>query len=86
MLRLALSFLFVLCVVVASSAVAAKTAVSGLQPPELPCPTNRGDSLEYAAPGSDTNAAAAAISRSVQKAQQRQRWKALLPGTLKSAT
>ena len=87
MFRPALSFLIALSALLASTTLAAKTSVSSLQQPELPCPANRSDAIESGAPASATAPAAATpvISRGASKAA-RQRWKALLPGTLKSAT
>lgn len=88
MFRPALSFLIALSALLASTTLAAKTSVSSLQQPELPCPANRGDAIESGASAAGANAPASAtpvISRGANKAA-RQRWKALLPGTLKSAT
>lgn len=87
MLRPARTFLFALLVLLAVNPAFAKTSATGLQPGDLPCPGNRGESVEAAggavtapSPGNES-----ANPRVTGKAL-RQRWKALLPGTLKSAT
>lgn len=87
MFRLVLTLLIAFTVLLAATSVVAKTSASGLQPADLPCPGNRNESIEanggaatHPAPSND-----AANPRAAGKAA-RQRWKALLPGTLKSAT
>lgn len=89
MFRPALSFLIALCALLASATVAAKTSISSLQPAELPCPANRSEGLGSGSaattPSTSSTGGETVITRSGSKAA-RQRWKALLPGTLKSAT
>lgn len=89
MFRPAPSLLIALCALLASATVAAKTSVASLQPAELPCPSNRSEGLGTDAPASapttSSTTGETTLPRSGAKAA-RQRWKALLPGTLKSAT
>jgi hypothetical protein len=89
MFRPALSFLIALSALLVSATVTAKTSVSSLQQPELPCPTNRTDAADLGDAASiapaTTTSGSSAVTKSSNKAA-RQRWKALLPGTLKSTT
>lgn len=89
MSRPALSFLIALSALLVSATVTAKTSVSSLQQPELPCPANRNDANDLGDAAAVAPAATTPSSSSVTKSSNkaaRQRWKALLPGTLKSTT
>ncbi|HRG15146.1 MAG TPA: hypothetical protein PLB00_04075 [Pseudomonadota bacterium] len=90
MFRPALSFLIALSALLVSATVTAKTSVSSLQQPELPCPANRNDAGDLGeaatiAPATTTPGSSAVTKSGASKAS-RQRWKALLPGTLKSTS
>ncbi|MBL0028808.1 MAG: hypothetical protein IPO95_06995 [Rhodanobacteraceae bacterium] len=89
MFRPALSFVFASLALLASATVVAKTSVSSLQQSELPCPSNRSDAVELGEPAAAAATAPAVGNTVVTKPSNkaaRQRWKALLPGTLKSAS
>ena len=85
------SALFVIALVAlfASASVAAKTSISSLQQNEMPCPVNNADTV-IGGVGAPTPAAAeSAVTTApvkVSNRSARQRWKALLPGTMKSAS
>ncbi|MBK6434902.1 MAG: hypothetical protein IPF83_02875 [Rhodanobacteraceae bacterium] len=88
MFRPALSFVFALIALLVSATAVARTSVSGLQQSELPCPSNRSDAPDLGEPAA--TAAAPAVSGTAgskpSNKATRQRWKALLPGTLTSAS
>lgn len=89
MVRPALSFVF-FAALAASAAVSAKTSIPSLQANEMPCPANSVEAPATGAPAISPTATpatndAAASTRSESRAA-RQRWKALLPGTLKSTS
>lgn len=79
---------FALVALSASASVAAKTSISSLQQNEMPCPANSAEASVGG--GASTPAASpAAVSSTPTKISNRsarQRWKALLPGTLKSTS
>lgn len=90
MFRPALSFLIALSALLVSATVTAKTSVSSLQQSELPCPANRDDARDLGEtatipPATTSSGGSSAATKSGANKASRQRWKALLPGTLKSA-
>jgi hypothetical protein len=89
MFRPALSIVFV-AALAASAAVGAKTSIPSLQQNEIPCPANNVETSSAGAPASAApTAPAAAESTATTRSDSRaarQRWKALVPGTLKSTS
>ena len=73
----------------ASASVTAKTSISSLQQNEMPCPVNNAEPDASGVGASTPVIAPAPVTTSPVKLSNRsarQRWKALLPGTLKSAS
>lgn len=89
MFRPALSFVF-LAALAASAAVSAKTSIPSLQANEMPCPANSNEAPTAGAPATSAPTTPASNEATVSPRSEsraaRQRWKALLPGTLKSTS
>ena len=82
-------FVFALVALSASASAVAKTSISSLQQNEMPCPVNNTETAVSGVGAPTPGAAQSAVTATpgkVSNRSARQRWKALLPGTLKSAS